>query len=88
MRANTLDFGMRNRIINGAMRIDQRNAGAAVTPANGAYTLDRWQTTATQSAKYSVQQDSSANTVAGFTSSLKVTSLSSYSVASGDFAWG
>ena len=38
------EFGMRNRIINGAMMIDQRNAGAAVTlnlTAN-IYTLDRW----------------------------------------------
>jgi hypothetical protein len=26
---------MRNRIINGAMVVDQRNAGASVTPANG-----------------------------------------------------
>jgi hypothetical protein len=36
--------GSRNRIINGDMRIDQRNAGASVTVANGstAYTLDRW----------------------------------------------
>jgi hypothetical protein len=33
--------GFKNRIINGAMVIDQRNAGAAVTNANG-YTLDRW----------------------------------------------
>ena len=84
LRSQTLDFGMRNRIINGAMRIDQRNAGAAVTPASGNYTLDRWQTTASQSAKYSVQQDSSANTVAGFTSSLKVTSLSAYTVGAGE----
>ena len=28
----------RNRIINGAMQIDQRNAGSSVTPASGAYT--------------------------------------------------
>jgi hypothetical protein len=33
--------GFRNRIINGDMRIDQRNAGASVTPSN-VYTLDRW----------------------------------------------
>jgi hypothetical protein len=36
---------MRNRIINGAMMIDQRNNGAAVTfPSGGliSYTLDRW----------------------------------------------
>lgn len=38
------EFGMRNRIINGAMMIDQRNAGAIQTIANGsyAYTIDRW----------------------------------------------
>ena len=35
-------FGFKNRIINGAMVIDQRNAGASVTPADSAYTLDRW----------------------------------------------
>ncbi len=33
-------MGFKNRIINGAMVIDQRNAGASVTPATGAYTLD------------------------------------------------
>lgn len=36
--------GFRNRIINGDMRIDQRNAGAAVSVSNAnVYTLDRWQ---------------------------------------------
>lgn len=35
---------LRNRIINGDMRIDQRNAGAAVTinAASNIYTIDRW----------------------------------------------
>ena len=33
--------GFKNRIINGAMVIDQRNAGATVSNANG-YTVDRW----------------------------------------------
>jgi len=85
LRNQTLDFGMRNRIINGAMRIDQRNAGAAVTPGSGStYTLDRWASSQSASSKFSVQQDSSANTVAGFTSSLKVTSLSAYSPTSGE----
>jgi hypothetical protein len=33
----------RNRIINGDMRIDQRNAGSAVTGSTaGSYTIDRW----------------------------------------------
>jgi hypothetical protein len=36
-------YGFRNRIINGDMRIDQRNNGAAVTNSTGSiYTLDRW----------------------------------------------
>ena len=35
--------GMRNRIINGDMRIDQRNAGAAINnAANGSWAVDRW----------------------------------------------
>jgi len=37
-------YVLKNRIINGAMVIDQRNAGASQTIANGAYnyTVDRW----------------------------------------------
>ena len=86
LRSQTLDFGMRNRIINGAMRIDQRNNGAAVSTSAAAatYTLDRWFYFASQAAKFTVQQDSSANTVAGFTSSLKVVSTSSYTVGSSE----
>ena len=84
MRANSLDFGMRNRIINGAMRIDQRFNGSANTPNDQNYILDRWQARVGQASKFTVQQDSSANTVAGFTSSLKVVSSSAYSVISSD----
>ena len=72
----------RNRLINSDMRIDQRNAGAAVTPTDGQYTADRWNAGLTQASKFSVQQSSVAP--AGFTNSLLVTSLSAYSVESGD----
>ena len=77
---------MKNRIINGAMVIDQRNAGASVTPTtSGTYTLDRWQGRLTQASKYSVQQNAGSITPpVGFTNYLGVTSLSAYSVASGD----
>jgi hypothetical protein len=77
-------YGFKNRIINGAMVIDQRNAGASVTPTNGQYTLDRWGAYAFGSAtsKFTVQQSSTAP--AGFKNSLQVTSTSAYSVASGD----
>lgn len=83
-------MGNRNRIINGAMVIDQRNAGASVTPANGDYTIDRWQASLTQSSKFSVQQNAGSVTPpAGFSNYLGVTSLSAYSVVSGDiFAVG
>jgi hypothetical protein len=76
-------YVLKNRIINGDMRIDQRNAGASVTPANGTYTLDRWGVNQFASAsKFSVQQSSTTPT--GFNNSLIVTSLSAYSVAVGD----
>ena len=78
-------LGVRNRIINGDMRIDQRNAGASVTITTGVYTLDRWAGLATQSSKMSIQQSTTAPT--GFKNSLLVTSLSAYSVLSSDAFW-
>ena len=76
---------MKNRIINGAMVIDQRNAGASVTPTNAQYTLDRWDSQLTQTGKYSVQQNAGGVTPpAGFTNYLGVTSLSSYTLTGSD----
>ncbi len=78
----------KNRIINGEMRIDQRNAGASVTPAaagSGTYTLDRWNNYATQASKYTVQQNAGAVTPpAGFTNYAGMTSSSAYSITSTD----
>jgi hypothetical protein len=68
------------------MVIDQRNAGASVTPANGVYTLDRWAAYLSQTSKFSIQQNAGSITPpAGFTNYLGVTSLSSYSITSTDF---
>lgn len=82
--ASNAEYGLnfRNRIINGDMRIDQRNAGASVTPANADYTLDRFQTTLSQTSKYSVQRSTTAP--AGFKNSMLVTSLSAYTVGSAE----
>jgi len=78
--------GTRNKIINGAMTIDQRNAGAAVTPTGAAHTIDRWNTNLTQASKFSVQRNAGSVTPPeGFTNYLGVTSLSAYSVLSSDF---
>jgi len=77
--------GFRNRIINGDMRIDQRNAGASVTPANSQYLVDRWQAVLTAASKYSLQRNAAAVTPpASFTNYLGATSLSAYSVISSD----
>ena len=77
---------MKNRIINGAMVIDQRNAGASVTPTNGAFTLDRWQAYQTVASKFSVQQNAGSVTPpVGFSKYLGVTSLSAYSVTASDY---
>jgi hypothetical protein len=63
-------YGMKNRIINGAMVIDQRNAGAAVT-ASGAFPVDRFFVQNSTDGAFSAQQDSS--TPVGFVNSLKFT---------------
>jgi hypothetical protein len=76
-------FGLKNRIINGDMVIDQRNAGASVTPINNQYTLDRWIANITQTGKFTVQQLSASPPVS-FSNYLGCTSASAYSVAAGD----
>jgi len=76
----------KNRIINGAMEIDQRSAGTSTTVTGNSYvTCDRWQTFSSQASKYSVQQNAGSVTPpAGFSNYLGVTSLSSYSISSTD----
>lgn len=77
---------MRNRAINGQMEIDQRNNGAAITPVNGQYSVDRWKAFLTQASKFSLQQIALAPSLlvpAAF--ALRATSLSSYSPVAGDF---
>jgi hypothetical protein len=61
-------LGFRNRIINGDMRIDQRNAGAAISTTGG-FPVDRFQMalTAAIGSTFTAQQSSTAAT--GFTNS-------------------
>jgi hypothetical protein len=68
-------YVLKNRIINGDMRIDQRNAGASVTLTSSApYTVDRWLGLEDTDGGMTAQQDSSAPT--GFNNSLKFTTTS------------
>ena len=93
-------LGFRNRIINGACVIDQRNAGASVTyDGSSGYSLDRYFSSEIGNGAFTVQQVSDAP--AGFTKSLKVTvttaqtgtlnaatlqAIEGFNIA--DFAWG
>jgi hypothetical protein len=72
-----------NRIINGAMTIDQRNAGAAVT-ANASYPVDRWSISNTANGTFSAQQVS--DTPVGFSSSLKITITAAQTANTGNLA--
>ena len=76
------NFGFKNRIINGAMVISQRNAGASVTPTNGQYLVDRFYALVTAASKFTAKQDVGLNNY--FANSLKITSSSAYSLAAGD----
>ena len=84
--ASNEGFGFRNRILNGGMVIDQRNAGASVTLGSGTvYTLDRFAVQSGSGSKLSAQQNAGSVTPpAGFRNYLGLTSLSAYSVPAGE----
>lgn len=80
-------MGFRNRIINGDMRIDQRNNGAAVTiTATSAtqYVLDRWYMRAESATGSRVSVQRSTLAPPGFTNSQLITSLSAYSIGASE----
>jgi hypothetical protein len=64
-------FGFKNRIINGAMIIDQRNAGASVTVGTGAFGVDRFRSAEVTDGTATVQQSTVAPN--GFSNSLLYT---------------
>ena len=77
--ANT--FGFKNRIINGGMVIDQRNAGASVTPnpTTTVYSVDRFMISAAATSKYTAQRNAGSITPpAGFSNYLGCTVTSAY----------
>jgi hypothetical protein len=75
-------YGFKNRIINGAMVIDQRNAGAAVTLSADLYVIDRFSCRAMTSLTSTAQQSSTAPT--GFSKSLLYTVGTGATAAAGD----
>jgi hypothetical protein len=77
----------KNRIINGAMVIDQRNAGAQISnPAGGGYTVDRWNFTASQATKFNIRQNlNSVTPPAGFTNYLGLQVSNAVTVGSTEY---
>ena len=72
VQATAPKVGMVNRIINGAMVIDQRNAGASTAFSSSfGYTLDRWNQVKQDGSAGTIQQSTTAPT--GFSNSLLVT---------------
>lgn len=78
-------YSGRNKIINGAMEIDQRNGGAIFSaPADSSYVLDRWKTQTSGGGVYSVQQ--STTVPPGFKNSMVLTvTTPDSSIAAGDY---
>jgi hypothetical protein len=81
----TPSVNMKNRLINSAMVIDQRNAGASVSTSSGSsiYTVDRFRVDYSATSKMTAQQSSTVPT--GFINSLLITSSSAYSVGASDY---
>lgn len=80
-------YSFKNRIINGAMVIDQRNAGASLTQSTSTqYSVDRYSFYGTVASKFTIQQNAGSVTPpAGFSKYLGVTSSSAYSVLAADY---
>jgi hypothetical protein len=86
-------FGFKNRIINGAMLIDQWHGGGSYTPTGTSYpwpyAIDRWCTVQSQASKYTIQQFQPGTSgyitpPQGFSNYLGITSTSAYSIGSTD----
>ena len=63
-------MGMRNRIINGDMRIAQRGTSFAISDATATFTVDRWRIFENTDGAFTLSQDTTAPV--GFQNSLKV----------------
>lgn len=88
LNSAVLYTGFKNRLINGAMNIDQRNNGSAqnTLAAGYVYTLDRWSVYSALSGRFSSQRNRSAVTrPAGFQSYLGLVVSTAYSPGSTDY---
>jgi hypothetical protein len=75
-----------NRIINGDMRIDQRNNGAVTTPTAPGYTVDRWRASVAAPSKLTFQRAANGPgmTATGWPNSLNIVTVATYTPAAGE----
>jgi len=79
-------YGFKNRLINSAMVIDQRNAGASVTQTTTAlYPVDRFLIVGSVASKFTAQRNAGSVTPpAGYINYLGLTSSSAYTVGAAE----
>jgi hypothetical protein len=81
-------YVLKNRIINGAMVISQRNGTSSVattTAGSNTYTLDRWLYNVSQASKFTIQQNAGSVTPPiGFSNYQGITSTSAYTVGAAE----
>ena len=81
-----LSSGFKNKIHNGAFEVAQRGT-SFVSPANGAYTLDRWSFNYTAATAATITKATDAPALSGLRSSLRATiTTADASIAAGDLA--
>ena len=78
-----LGISFKNRIINGAMLVSQRNGTTSVTASNSTYNLDRWTVSSSTGSTVTVVQSTTAP--AGFANSMLYTVTSGSATASNQY---
>lgn len=82
--ATSLAF--KNRLVNPMMAVDQRQAGAAVTPSASGYTIDRYKLNMSQASKLTAQQNAGSVTPPpGFQNYLGITVASAFTPGATDY---
>jgi hypothetical protein len=87
LTAASSPFVLKNRIINGAMVIDQRNAGASITASDGSFGVDRFKTAIAGSGVFTMQQSSTAPTGFSYSQLLTITTADTSIAASDEYSY-
>ena len=83
----TANTSFKNRIINGAMAISQRNGTSSITATDGSFGVDRFKTAIVGSGVFTMQQSSTAATGFSFSQLLTVTTADSSIAATDEYSY-